>query len=73
MINDNTRLWLSSLLEMQVPQRHMKTNMKISAENFDYSLEEPPSRQSIQAVLEEMGVIVRHHPPARPPARQQYD
>ena len=58
MINDGTRLWLGSLLEMLVPQTRMATNMKISAENFDFELEKPPSRFAIQHVLEEMGIIV---------------
>ena len=58
MINDNTRLWLCSLLELMVPQTKMATNMKISAENFNFDTEKPPSRGSIQKVLEEMGIIV---------------
>ena len=43
----------------QVPQRRMATNMKISAENFNYSLEGIPCRHTIQIVLEEYGIIVR--------------
>lgn len=67
MINDDTRLWLASLLEMCVPQTKVSTNMKISAETFNFDISKPPSRGSIQRVLEEIGIIVSPAPRLAPP------